>query len=252
MCPDGRLSTGFETQIAKRTMNNPQLPLGLALRDSARFDSFFPGQNREAVASLEAAARGEGESLIYIAAPVGLGKTHLLQAACHAAGECRRTAAYLPLAELRHTDAAVFEGLELLELVCLDDVDAVAGEPLWEHALFDLFNRVRDAGSTLLVTANRRPDESGFVLPDLVSRLGWGACYVLRPMAEPDIMAALVYRARGRGLELPAETAQFLLRRFPRDLATLFALFETLDSASLAAQRRLTIPFVKSVLDSKL
>jgi len=85
-------------------MNNPQLPLGLALRDSARFDSFFPGQNREAVASLQAAARGAGESLIYIAAPAGLGKTHLLQAACHAAGECRRTAGYLPLAATLATE----------------------------------------------------------------------------------------------------------------------------------------------------
>lgn len=231
-------------------MNNPQLPLGLALRDSARFESFFPGQNREAVAGLQAAARERGESPIYIAAPAGLGKTHLLQAACHAAGECRRTAAYLPLGELRHTPAAVFEGLEQLEVVCLDDIDAIAGDPLWEQALFDLFNRLRDAGRTLLVTASLRPNAAGFELPDLVSRLRWGVCYVLRPLAEADIVAALACRARGRGLELPAETAQFLLRRFPRDLPTLFALFDTLDFASLVEQRRLTIPFVKSVLDN--
>ena len=231
-------------------MNHPQLPLGLALRDSARFDSFFSGQNREAVASLQAAARGEGEFLIYIAAPAGLGKTHLLQAACHAAGECRHTAGYLPLGELQHAAAAMFEGLEQLELVCLDDVDAIAGDPVWEHALFDLFNRLRDAGRTLLVTASLRPDEAGFALPDLVSRLGWGVSYMLKPLKEPDIMAALAYRARGRGLELPVETAQFLLRRFPRDLPTLFSLFDTLDLASLVEQRRLTIPFVKSVLDN--
>ncbi|HYQ71620.1 MAG TPA: DnaA regulatory inactivator Hda [Gammaproteobacteria bacterium] len=230
-------------------MNNPQLPLGLALRDSARFDSFFPGRNREAVASLGAAARGEGESLVYIVASAGLGKTHLLQAACHAAAECGRTAGYLPLAELRDTVPAVFEDLEQLDLLCLDDVDAIAGEPTLERALFNLFNRVRDAGRTLLVTAALRPDEAGFGLPDLASRLGWGVSYVLRSMPEADLMAALVHRARERGLELPAETAQFLLRRFPRDLPTLFALFDTLDSASLVEQRRLTIPFVKAVLD---
>ena len=232
-------------------MNNPQLPLGLTLRDSARFDSFSPGQNREAVASLQAAARGTGESLVYLAAAAGLGKTHLLQAACHAAGESGRSAGYLPLAELRHSPTAVFDGLEQLELVCLDDVDAIAGEPQWEHALFDLFNRLRDAGRTLLVTALQRPDAAGFGLPDLVSRLGWGVSYVLKPMGEADIMAAMLYRARGRGLELPVDTAQFLLRRFPRDLPTLFALFDTLDFASLVEQRRLTIPFVKSVLDGK-
>lgn len=232
-------------------MNNPQLPLGITLRDSARFESFFPGPNREAVASLQSAARGEGESLVYIAASAGLGKTHLLQAACHSAGVCRRTAACLPLGELRPAAAAVLEGLEQLELVCLDDIDAKAGDALWEHALFNLFNRLRDAGRTLIVTAQLRPDEAGFVLPDLVSRLGWGVSYVLRPVTEPDIIAALACRARGRGLELPAETARFLLRRFPRDLPTLFALLDTLDVASLVEQRRLTVPFVKSVLDGK-
>lgn len=229
---------------------HPQLPLGLALRDSARFDSFFPGRNREAVASLQAAACGEGECLVYIAAPAGLGKTHLLQAACHAAGERGRSSAYLPLRELRHAAAAAFDGLEQLEVLCLDDIDAMAGDPAAERGLFELFNRLRDAGRTLLLAASDKPEAAGFRLPDLVSRLGWGVCYTLRPMAEPEIVAALQVRARGRGLELPVDTAQFLLRRFPRDLPTLFALFDTLDTASLVEQRRLTIPFVKSVLDA--
>ena len=134
-------------------MNNPQLPLGLALRDSARFESFFPGQNQEAVSSLQAAAQGTGESLVYLTAPAGLGKTHLLQAACHVAGESGRRSGYLPLVELRQVATAVFDGLEQLELVSLDDVDVIAGEAHWEHALFDLFNRLRDAGATLLLTA---------------------------------------------------------------------------------------------------
>ena len=72
---------------------------------------------------------------------------------------------------------------------------------------------------------------------------------MLRSLDEPGVLAALACRARGRGLELPDETAQFLLRRFPRDLPTLFSLLDTLDTASLVEQRRLTVPFVKSVLE---
>jgi len=226
----GAARVRIEQLIATRTMNNPQLPLGLALRDSARFDSFFSGQNREAVASLQAAARGAGESLIFIAAPAGLGKTHLLQAACHTAGESGITAAYLPMGELRHVPAAVFDGLEQLELVCLDDVDAIAGEALWEHALFDLFNRLRDAGCTLLVTASRRPDESGFGLPDLVSRLGWGVCYVLKPMAETEYYLRHWRIARVRVVwNCQSKPHSSCCGEFPRDLPTLFALVETLD-----------------------
>jgi len=184
-------------------MSNPQLPLGLSLKETARFESFFPGQNREIFQGLQLAAEGKGELLLYIAAADGLGKTHLLQAACHHASQCQRSVAYLPLQELLDLAPAVLEGLEQMQLVCLDDVHAIAGNENWEQALFDLFNRLRDSGSTLLA----------------------------------------------RGLELPDDTAQFLLRRFPRDLPSLFALLDTLDAASLVEQRRLTIPFVKTVLD---
>ena len=145
----------------------------------------------------------------------------------------------------------ILEDLEQLDLICLDDVAAIAGHAVWERGLFDLFNRIRAAGGTLLVAGERRPDQSGFGLPDLVSRLGWGVTYTLKPLADEDVIASLACRAKGRGLELPEDTAQFLLRRFPRDLPTLFALFDTLDTASLIEQRRLTIPFVKAVLDHK-
>jgi DnaA family protein len=229
-------------------MNNPQLPLGLALRDSARFDSFFPGPNREALDSVRLAAAGQGESLVFLAGPAGTGKSHLLQAACHHAAGCRRAATYLPLRQLAGLAPGVLDGLEQLDLVCLDDVQRAAGESAWEHALFDLFNRLRGAGGTLLVGGERRPDLIGFGLPDLASRLGWGLTYRLRPLADADMLAALTCRAAGRGLALPEETASYLLKRVPRDPAGVFDLLDRLDQASMVEQRRLTIPFVKAVL----
>jgi DnaA family protein len=229
-------------------MKHPQLPLGLTLRESARFASYFPGQNQEAVNSLRASARGVGDALVYLAGATGLGKTHLLQAACQQASDAGRTAVYLPLRELPGFSPAVFEALERMDLVCLDDVDAIAARDDWEHGLFDLFNRLRESGTTLLVTAGKRPDRSGIQLPDLVSRLCWGVTYVLKPLDEETLFAAVTYRARARGLELPADTARFLLRRFPRDLASLCEVLDRLDQASLVARRRLTIPFIKAAL----
>ena len=229
-------------------MNNPQLPLGLELRDSARFDGFFAGPNREAVDSLRLAAAGQGESLVYIAGPAGMGKTHLLQAACHHAAGNRRASTYLPMQQLFELAPAVLEGMEQMDLVCLDDVQLMAGDEAWEHGLFNLFNRLREAGGSLLVAGEQRPGLTGFCLPDLVSRLGWGVTYVLRPLDDADMLAALSCRAAGRGLELPEETASFLLKRIPRDPASVFNLLDRLDEASMIEQRRLTIPFVKSVL----
>ena len=230
------------------SIEHPQLPLGLTLRDSARFENFHAGAGSEAVAALQAVAGGGGESPVYLAGLPGTGKSHLLQAACHAAGSEGRATAYLPMKDLQALSAEMLEGLEDMALVCVDDIDVIAGQREWETALFNLFNLMRAAGNSLVFAASGKPAECGFDLPDLVSRLGWGLTYTLKPLDETQLLAALALRARGRGLELPDETAQFLLKRIPRDLPSVFDLFDRLDEASMIEKRRLTIPFVKSVL----
>jgi DnaA family protein len=251
MCGPGGVVPGPDasTDTPGSGMKHPQLPLGLALRDSARFASFFPGPNTEVVRCLQLAAAGEGEALVFLYGAAGLGKTHLLQATCHAASRREQVAAYLPLRELRVLSPDLFAGMEQLQLVCVDDVEAIAGLPEWETGLFHLFNRMRESGSRLLVAASDRADRIGLQLPDVVSRLGWGVVYTLSPLDEASVQAALQHRAQGRGLELPEETAAFLLKRIPRDLPSVFDLLDRLDEASMVEQRRLTIPFVRSVLN---
>lgn len=230
------------------SIEHPQLPLGLSLRNSARFENFYPGSNREAVAALTTVAAGSGEQLVYLAGQTGTGKSHLLQAVCHAAGNHGLTAAYMPLAEMQALAPEILDGLETMSLVCIDEVDAVAGHVAWETALFNLFNQARAAGNSLVFAGSRPPSECGFSIADLVSRLGWGLTYRLKALDDTELKAALEMRAAGRGLELPDDTARYLLNRISRDLPSVFELFDRLDEASMIEKRRLTIPFVKSVL----
>jgi DnaA family protein len=227
---------------------HPQLPLGLALRDSARYGNYYAGKNSEVIAALRAVAKGTGDSPVFLAGQQGLGKSHLLQATCHEAAQCGLSSAYLPLQDLRVMPVEILQGLEHLQLVCMDDIDAIAGQGEWEAAVFDLFNRMRAGRNALLFAGVCKPADCGFELTDLVTRLGWGPLFTLKPLDESQLQDALRLRARGRGLELPDETVQFLLKRIPRDLPSVFDLFDRLDEASMVEQRRLTIPFVKSVL----
>lgn len=230
------------------SIEHPQLPLGLSLRNSARFESFYPGPNREAVAALQAVAAGSGEQLVFLSGQTGTGKSHLLQAACHAAGNNGLTTAYMPLTEMQALAPEILDGLETMSLLCIDDVDAVAGLVEWETALFNLFNQSRAAGNSLVFAGSRPPAECGFSIADLASRLGWGLTYRLKALDDTELKAALEMRAAGRGLELPDDTARYLLNRISRDLPSVFELFDRLDEASMIEKRRLTIPFVKSVL----
>ena len=230
---------------------NRQLPLPFFFAPEHGFDEYYAGGNAEAVEHLRRAAQGQAEPLIFLWGEAGLGKTHLLHACCREAHRAGLHVSYLPLRLVRDFGGGILDGLEDQDLVCLDDLDAVAGEPAWEQALFDLFNRLRDAGHGLVVTAQAPPDRVPVQLPDLQTRLAWGLTLMLRPLADADKLAALSLRAKQLGLDVPPAVGRFLLSNYRRDLPGLLELIGQLDSATLAAKRKLTIPFLKTFLEKK-
>ncbi len=226
-----------------------QLVLGLQLRDFARFSNFVAGNNQELLEQLQRLASLQDFDQIFCWGQTGSGKTHLLQAVCRQATDENHTAAYLSLEDVGGLSPALLDGWENHALVCLDNIHAIAGQADWEEAVFHLYNRLRDSRHSLVVSARLAPAQLSLALPDLRSRLGAGLVYQLQAPDEEQSLEALQLRARLRGFELPEDTARYLLKRVPRDLPALMKLLEQLDTASMAAQRRLTIPFTKTVLD---
>ena len=224
-----------------------QLPLGVRLQDRAVFASFFAGPNLQAAEHVSALVSSAAGGVAWLAGPAGAGKTHLLQAACAAASTSRR-AGYLPLAELAPLGSGVLDGLREIECLSLDDVHTVAGDMDWERALFGLFCALEERGGRLIAAASAPPALLAWALPDLASRFAASAVFQLRTLDEAEQREALKLRAQLRGLDLPEETARYLQRRFPRDMRTLYHLLDTLDEAAIIAQRRLTVPFIRSVL----
>lgn len=224
-----------------------QLPLGVHLRDRATFASFYPGDNAAAVAALRDAVELRRRGMLWLAASGGGGKSHLLQAACGVAAAAG-DAAYLPMNALRASGPEVLDGWNTAACVCVDDVDTVIGQLDWERALFNLYREVDERGGQLLMSAGAPPQQVSFVLPDLASRCAAALVLVLHSLDESGMQAALQHRAALRGLELPDETALYLLRHVPRDMERLYSLLEALDVAALQAQRRLTVPFIRAVL----
>jgi len=225
-----------------------QLPLHIGLRDSATFGNFYPVDNHQLIAELRRCANNQGEHFIFIHGLSGSGKSHCLQAVCHAATEQQLQASYLPMREIKTMPVAVLEGMEQLDIVCLDDIDEIAGDREWETAIFNLYNRIRDNSGRLLLSANVNVEELGINLKDLQSRLAWGLVFRIETLDDTALEKAMQCRAKARGMDLPDEVASYILKRSVRDTNALFNLLEKLDRESLAAQRKLTIPFVKEFL----
>lgn len=224
-----------------------QLALPLRLDDHAVFASFLPAGNETLVGLLEALAENRERSGCWIWGAPAVGKTHLLQAVCERAGD---RSVYVPLATCVELGAGILDGLENRELICLDDLEKVAGNKAWELALFSLFNAISTAGGQLVVAAGMAPRECSIRLPDLASRMSQLPIYNVHALDDGARAAALQLRASHRGLELPDDTARYLLNRSRRDMASLYQLLDTLDREALRAQRRLTVPFVRGVLES--
>ncbi|MBL8200449.1 MAG: DnaA regulatory inactivator Hda [Chromatiales bacterium] len=226
-----------------------QLPLEVRLADHAVFSNFMPAGNELVVHELRQAAITADRPMLWIWGPAESGRTHLLQACIAEADEQGRRSAYVPLDRSLALPPAALEGLGELEVVGLDDVDAIAGDPAFEQAVFGLFEQLRQSGGRLLVSAAAPPGDVAFRLPDLASRLRSGGAYRVQPLDDAGRLAALQIRARFRGFDLPDDTGRYLLNRMARGPASLFRVLDTLDRAALVAQKRLTIPFVRSVLD---
>ena len=225
----------------------PQLPLALRYPPDQRMDAFV-APPAGAIAQLQALATQAGADWIYLAGPSGVGKTHLALAACAASEAAGRSAAFVPLRSAAGRLRDALDSFDDRALVALDGLDAIAGNRDDEIALFEFHNRARAAGTGVLYTATAAPEALDLSLPDLRSRLSQCTRVVLSPLDDEARREVLRDRARRRGLALDEAAIDWLLRRRGRDLATLTGLLDVLDRASLAAQRKVTVPFLREVL----
>lgn len=217
-----------------------QLTLPFALHECRTFGRFVAGQNEELIDRLR--RPGLGFDCIWLFGESGVGKTHLLQALCHDEPE----ASYIPADEIGAD--SVLDGYVRSDVVTIDEVHRWLGSREQELALMALYNRLSAHQARLVLTANRSPLDVCFAVADLASRLRAAACYRVAPLHDDDKVRLLVDAAKDRGLALPADVVRFLLLRVGREQQELLRTLDRLDRSSLAAHRRITIPFIKETL----
>ncbi len=228
-----------------------QYSLDIALPKFATFETFIDNNNSQLLSVLKQLAQESlSEPLQYFLwGSTGTGKTHLLQAICNRQANTQQNAIYLPMKELVGQPASILNDMQQLDVLCIDDLDAVLGNKEWDRQLFLLINELRANNKSIVMTASSNPHEAMVSFPDLASRLVWGPVYKLNLLEDDKKSRAIQEHAKVRGLEVSDEVCSFLLKRFPRDLNKLIGLLDKLDKESLVQQKKVTVPFVKSVLN---
>ena len=225
-----------------------QLTLRLTPQEIFRIENFI-FENDELESVVEVFCHEKKPDFLYLWGESGVGKTHLTLAIAEKLQQQGHQVSYINFQELVDTtEADVLASLVQTNVLCLDDLQAICGDPDWEEALFHCFNRLREYDHKLLICADHSPSQLAIQLPDLRSRLSTGLVYPLPSMTDRLKQQALIRHAQTRGLILPEEVAQYLLRHYSRDMPSLMLVLQRLDKASLQAQRRLTVPIVKDVI----
>ena len=224
-----------------------QIPLPLNLGDKATLDNFWVGHNTELVAAIKTSVETGEPRLVYLYGPSSSGKSHLLFAAMKLAKEEVVNTSYLSLLD-SNIGPEMLDVIDVAHLVCIDNVEAWAGEAEKERALFSLFEQVKYAGGQMLLSASQAPELCGFSLADLISRLSSGLVYPISELTEQQQFEAIKMRSNNRGLTISDDAVKYLLSRSSRDTGELFALLDEIDQASLIEKRKLTIPFLQSLI----
>ena len=225
----------------------PQMALPIGLCDKASFRNFCVGPNRELIEALRACVQLNDPKLVYLYGTNGSGKSHLMFAAMRLAGEEVINTSYLSLTDPK-VNEQMLTMIDAGHLVCIDDIHAWSGDGAAEQALFTLFEQIKHADGRLLISALKAPDNCGFELTDLVSRLSSGLVYPLHALSEEQQFEALQLRANHRGLMISDESVRYLLSRSSRDTSELFDILDRIDQASLIEKRKVTIPFLQALL----
>ena len=225
-----------------------QIPIQFDLKVEQSFSSFYIACHQEVVQQLTDISSGKGEQQIYLWGAQGLGKTHLLHACCQQAYQLKRSAFYLPLQKNNLPPPDVLEGLEVLDLVCIDNIEFCAGDHAWELALFKFYNINRENDHQLIISAHCPPNFLPLALPDLKTRMSWGLTLKLQELSDSERIAALTCKAKYLGFEISPQVGQFLNKHYARDLPALWNLLPKLEHATLVAKRKLTVPFLKQIL----
>jgi len=226
-----------------------QLPLRLVMPEYATWDQVYTRSEDMVVTHLKQFVADKGEGFLLLQGTAGSGKTVLLQTVCQEAQRGEQDAVYLSLAEADQYVPEWLRDLQHHDVVCLDAIDTIAGHSQWEQSLFHLFNAMRDQHKRLLLATGQSLTQATWQLADLKSRLQCGLLLHLQPLSEQEIMHTLQQQAQQVGLVLTNEVTEFMLRRLPRNMATMSKALQQLNHASLVTQRKLTVPFVKAVLN---
>ena len=234
----------------------------LVLNPTYTFDQFVTGPcNRLAHAACVAVSESPGKAYnpLFLHGCVGLGKTHLLQAACHRIREVTSDARVLYLScetFMNHFIEAVERGgmhtfryrYRHVDILVIDDIQFLAARERSQEEFFHTFNTLYQLQKQIILSADCPPTEIPSLEDRLVSRFNWG---LVARMDAPcfDTRIAIIHKkSKTFGLSLSDEVIHFVARSVTANARELEGALARILAAARQADRPVDIDLSRGAL----
>ena len=228
-------------------MNKPkQLTFPWNKVNKSSLEGFYTSQENSHLVSILKDANFSDDLFIY--GTKESGKTFLLQALCNSYSSMSKSSLYIPLHKVMNYGVEIFESLENMNLICVDDIEEAISKIEWEKAIFNLINKALISKSRLILSSSQDLKSLNFALPDLESRIRKIQSFELYPINDKDIFDALKYISKLTSINLGDKEAKYLVTYSQRNISNLVQILESLDQLSMEMKRKITIPLIKEVI----
>ena len=207
-------------------------------------DFYFEINNLSVLSNL----KGEEDLVIYGTSKVG--KSFLLQSLCNYFSEANKSSLYIPLKELNSYETGLLDNLEKLNLVCIDDLEIIAGDNKWETAIFNLINDCLLSSCRIVFCSNINPSLISFQLKDLFSRIQKINQMEVFPVKSDNLAEAVRFFADLRSINIGDKEIAYLINHSKRSMGDLITNINQLDKLSMQLKRKITIPLIKKVTEN--
>ena len=225
-------------------MNNPkQLIFPWSTKNKASFEDYY---FEDINLSIKDALLKQDDLFVYGIS--GTGKSFLLQSICNHISLAKKLSLYIPLNDVIKHGPGFLDSLEELDLICIDEIDLIAGNKEWEIAIFNLINNCLISKCRLIFSSQINPSNIEFNLVDLFSRIKKIDHMELFPITDNNHENAIRFITKTKSLNLGDNEINYLMTHSKRNISNLIEILEKLDKLSLELKRKITIPLIKEVI----
>jgi len=236
------ISIGSQVKPVSSTTNNKTINTRPAkqafpscLNESQVFENYVEGKSNQLAraASIQVSSKpGSDYNPLYIYGGVGLGKTHLMQAAGNQIkklrpdskvvfASCERFVSDMVKA-LQHSKMNEFKNFyRSVDALLIDDIQFLADKNRSQEEFFHTFNALYESKAQMIITCDRYPKEIDGLEERIRSRLGWGLAVDIKPPDLETRVAILQTKAESAMVHLPEEVAFFIASKFKSNIREL-------------------------------